>query len=50
MKKFKNKLNLPAIMLIFLGLVILAFAIAFTIIDPSTTIEQLNNIIKLKKI
>ena len=46
MKKFKNKLNLPAIMLIFLGLVIIAFAIAFTIIDPSRTMEQLNNIIK----
>lgn len=48
--KDKKKLNLPAIMLIFLGIIIIIFAIAFTVLDPSRTTEQVNNILKLKKI
>lgn len=48
--KDKKKLNLPAIMLIFLGIIIIIIAIAFTVLDPSRTAEQVNNIIKLKRL
>jgi len=48
--KNKKKLNLPAIMLIFLGIIIIIFAIAFTILDPSRTVEQVNNMLRLKRI
>ena len=48
--KNKKKLNLPAIMLIFLGIIIIIFAIVFTILDPSRTVEQANNMLKLKNI
>lgn len=49
MKK-KNRLNLPAIMLIFMGVVIIVLAFIFTIVDPNITKEQVSNILKLKNI
>lgn len=49
MKK-KNRLKLPAIMLIFIGIVIIILAILFTIVDPNITKEQVSNIMKLKNI
>lgn len=47
MKK-KNRITLPAIMLIFVGIVIIVLAFVFSFINPSITGEQVSNLLKLK--
>ncbi len=46
----KNRLNLPAIMLIFTGLIIIIIGCLFIFLDPNITTEQGNNIIKIENI
>lgn len=48
MKK-KNRLHLPAIMLIFIGLVIIILACIFTFLDPNIEQKQLPNTVNIEK-